>query len=127
MEIRTAEQYYVTPRNYLYQMNRLTDESWSKEQAADNCNQKPITLADIEQAEENSLSRMLKNENARGFNKSTMQDLDICALIDQNYLGTSTSVYTMTDSQRERTFRALLYDHRLPEKQIRRCLAMPSI
>ena len=127
MEIRKAEQYYVTPRNYLYQMNRLTDESWLKEQAADNCDQKPVTLADIEQAEDNAVSRMLKNENARGFNKSIMQDLDVCKLIDGNYLGSAPSVYVMTESQRERIFRALLYEHRLPEKQIRRCLAMPPI
>lgn len=48
MEIRKVEQYYVTPRNYLYQMNRLTDESWAKEQQQDQTGP-PITLRDVEQ------------------------------------------------------------------------------
>ena len=32
MELRRAELFYSSPRNYMFQMNRLTDESWTREQ-----------------------------------------------------------------------------------------------
>ena len=125
MEIRRAEQYYVSPRNYLYQMNRLTDESWKEEQKKDNSG-KPITLGDIENADEKTVAQMLKNESGRYFKENRMQDLDVCRLVDQDLLrsyGVS-SIYQLTDSQKQRLFRLLFYDYRLPDHQIRRCLAL---
>ena len=35
MEIRKVEMFYTSPRNFLYQMNRLTDESWEEDQKKD--------------------------------------------------------------------------------------------
>jgi hypothetical protein len=125
MEIRRAEQYYVSPRNYLYQMNRLTDDSWIQEQLKDNSG-KPISLADIEHADERSVAQMLKNENGRNFSHTRMQDLDVCHLIDSDLLrgyGVS-SVYQLTGSQRQQLARQLFYDYRLPEQQVRRCLVL---
>lgn len=125
MEIRRAEQFYVTPRNYLYQMNRLTDESWSAEQLKDNTG-KPITLADVEPSDERSIAQMLNNENGRNFNPNRLQDLDVCRLIDKDILPSYgvTSVYQLTATQKQRISRALYYDFHLPEHQIRRCLVL---
>jgi len=123
MEIRRAEQFYVTPRNYLYQMNRLTDENWIKEQAKDETGS-PFTIADIERADEQSVSRMLMNESGRGFNRNRMQDLDVCALIDKELAlpcGVS-SVYQLTDSQKMRIAKQLYYDYHIKLSQINRCL-----
>ena len=125
MELRRAEQFYGSPRNYLYQMNRLTDESWSREQDGD-CTGKPLTLADIEQADAPSVAQMLKNETGRNFSRTRLQDLDVCRLIDKDFLprfGVS-SIYRLTDTQKKRIARALFYDYRLPDHQIRRCLAL---
>ncbi|MBQ6952723.1 MAG: hypothetical protein IJP81_02300 [Bacteroidales bacterium] len=125
MEIRRAEQYYASPRNYLYQMNRLTDESWSQEQMKDNSG-KPISLSDIEHADERSVAQMLKNESGRNFNHTRLQDLDVCRLIDQDLLhsyGVS-SVYQLTGTQKQQLSRLLFHDYHLPEHQICRCLVI---
>ena len=126
MELRMAEQYYASPRNYLYQMNRLTDESWSKEQEKDGTGS-PLTIYDIEKADEHDIGQMLKNETGRNFNSSRMQDLDVCRLIDKDILpsyGVS-SVYLLTDSQKKRIADQLMYEFRLPQHQIDRCLVVP--
>ena len=124
MELRRAEQFYGSPRNYLYQMNRLTDESWTREQLEDRTGA-PLTLSDIEHADEHSVAKMLKNESGRNFSRSRMQDLDVCRLIDKELLPgyRVTSVYQLTDSQKQRLARMLRYDFHLPEHQIRRCQA----
>ena len=84
MEIRRAEQYYGSPRNYLYQINRLTDDSWTRDQM-DEGTGTPVTIYNIEQADEKSVAQMLKNESGRYYNRSRLQDLDVCRLIDGNY------------------------------------------
>ena len=123
MEIRRAEQYYGTARNYLYQMNRLTDESWKQEQLQDNTGQ-PVTLSMLEKADEKSVAQMLNNEHGRNFRHSGLQDLDVCRLIDNDLLPSLgvPSVYLLTDNQRQRISRLLWAEFRLPEHQIRRCL-----
>ena len=125
LELRRAEQYYGSPRNYLYQMNRLTDESWVREQQEDRTG-KPITISDIEHADEQTIAQMLKNENGRNFSRSRLQDLDVCRLIDKDIipgLG-ATSIYQLSESQKRNIGRTLYHDYHLPEHQIRRCLAL---
>lgn len=119
MEIRLAEQYYVTPRNYLYQMNRLTDESWSRDQRRDNTGE-PLTLEAVEQADERSVAQMLKNET--GKTRQLMQDMEVCRLIDQDILQGAASVYQLSESRKRGIARQLYYEFHLPEHQIRRCL-----
>lgn len=125
MEIRKVEQYYATPRNYLYQMNRLTDESWSREQLQDQTGP-PITLRDVERADENTVAQLLKNESGRNYKHGRMQDLDVCRLIDHDILpgyGVQ-SVYQLSSTQKQRIARQLFYEFHLPDHQIRRCLVM---
>lgn len=125
MEIRKAEQYYGSPRNFLFQMNRLTDESWSREQLSDRTGS-PITLIDIERTDEKSITQMLKNESGRFFSRSRMQDIDVCRLIDSQLCKPygASSPYTLSGTQKQRIAKQLYYDFRLPEAQIKRCLAM---
>lgn len=126
MELRVAEQYYTSPRNYLYQMNRLTDESWVKEQEKDHTGS-PLTIYDIERADEHDIVQMLKNENGRNFSCSRMQDLDVCRLIDKDLLPSYgvTSVYQLTETQKKRIAQVLQHEFRLPQHQIGRCLVLP--
>jgi len=123
MELRRAEQVYATPRNYLYQMNRLTDDRWIKDQLEDHTGS-PLTLAEIEKADEKSVAQMLINESGRNFDRHRMQDPAVCALIDKNLIIPfgATSVYQLTDSQKTRIARQLCFEFHLPEHQIRRCL-----
>lgn len=126
MEIRRAEQYYGSPRNYLYQINRLTDDSWTRDQM-DEGTGTPVTIYNIEQADEKSVAQMLKNESGRYYNRSHLQDLDVCRLIDGDLLSSfgATSVYHLTDSQKKSLAQRLRYEYHLPEAQIARCLVMP--
>ena len=125
MELRRAEQYYSTPRNFLYQMNRLTDESWVREQLKDNTGM-PITISDIEHADEKTVAQMLNNEYGRNFSRTRMQDMDVCALIDRELIrpyGVN-SVYQLTESQKLRIARLLKNEFHLPDAQISRCLVL---
>ena len=123
MELRRAEQYYGSPRNYLYQMNRLTDESWTREQAEDQTG-KPLTLGDIEQADEQSVAQMLKNESGRYYSRSRLQDLDVCRIIDRDILQGARTIYQLSDSEKKRIAQTLAGEYHLAEHQIRRCLAL---
>ena len=128
MEIRRAEQFYGSPRNYLYQMNRLTDESWIEDQARDETGA-PITLSIIERADERTVAQMLNNEHGRSFNKNRLQDMDVCRLIDKDILPGYgvTSVYQLTTTQKQRIARQLYQEFHLPESQIRRCLVFTGV
>ena len=125
MEIRRAEHYYGSPRNFLYQMNRLTDDSWSREQLNDGTGA-PITIGDIERSDEKSITQMLKNESGRYFSRTRMQDMDVCRLIDRELLLSYgvPSVYLLTDSQKKQIARLLFNEYHLPEQQIRRCVVL---
>ena len=125
MEIRQAERCYGSPRNYLYQMNRLTDESWSRDQLGDGTGA-PITLSMVERADEKSLAEMLNNEHGRQFSRSRLQDMDVCRLIDQDLLpgyGVR-SVYQLTPSQKHQIARLVQNEFHLPAVQISRCLVL---
>lgn len=128
MEIRQVEQFYVTPRNFLFQMNRLTDESWNRDQEKDGTG-RIIQLEDLEAGYGKAdIASMLKNENGRNFRNDRLQDLDVCQLIDKKMLKKYhvLSVYNLTSRQKDAIARQLLYDYHLPEKQVRRCLVYNS-
>lgn len=125
MELRRTEQFYSSPRNFLYQMNRISDESWSQEQLKDNTGT-PITLKDIENADEKTVAKMLNNEYGRNFNRTRLQDLDVCTLIDKELCRPfgANSVYQLTESQKMRIARQLKYDFHVSDAQISRCLVL---
>lgn len=125
MELRRAEQYYATPRNFLYQMNRISDEAWIKEQLTDNTGS-PITLSDIECTDKKTVEQLLRNEYGRYFSRTRLQDMDVCRLIDTDLLPSFDvpSVYMLTDSQKQRLTRLLKYEYHLPDSQIGRCLVL---
>lgn len=126
MELRRAEQFYGTPRNYLYQMNRLTDEDWQRDQEQDRTG-KPLTLDMLEPGYEKNIEQLLRNETGRQFSRTRLQDMDVCRLIDRDLIPGYgvTSIYQLTESQKQRIARQLYNEFLLPEAQIKRCLAMP--
>lgn len=102
-----VEQVYITPRNYLFQMNRLSDERSLEEQKKEDSRTPLITLDVIEKGTLGfDVKKMLTNEQGR-LNKSMMTDLELCTLIDVYYVpwmkGTTQAptLYSCTKSERE--------------------------
>ena len=151
-----VEQIYITPRNYLFQMNRLSDERSLEEQKREQSPTPIITIAVIEKGTTDCDVRgLLTNEQGR-INKSMMTDLELCRLIDDFYLPwlsgkrDGVSVYSCSSQERDELFdmlrhdiyryrKALIQDGRTllgraglcgktaSDNQIRRCLALPSM
>lgn len=124
-QIRQAEAYFVTPRNFLFDMNRLSREDWLKIQDEDGTAGDRITLAGMEPlygSEE--VSRMLANESGRNARPDARTDLDVCAMIDGDYVPRyqKSSVYQLSESQKDQIARDLYYDRKVSKRQINRCL-----
>jgi hypothetical protein len=125
MEIRRVEQYYASPRNFLFQMNRLTDETWMEEQKKDGTG-KPLTLADIEPGlDEKAIAQLLNNEHG----ETLVEPVAGSGRLPAHRQGTASrlwvpSVYFLSASQKNRIAATLQNEFHLPEKQIRRCLVL---
>ena len=126
IDVRYVEELYVTPRSYLYMMNRYSDEKWMKEQLEEDPLRPAVTLDTIEQASlDESVEHMKSNEHGR-VNLSSMTDLELCGIIDNEYvpLYGKSSVYHLTDGEKAEVGNKLWSRFRrsVSEKQIRRCL-----
>lgn len=126
IDVRYVEELYVTPRSYLYMMNRYSDEKWMKEQLEEDPLLPAVTLDMIEQASlDESVEHMKSNEHGR-VNLSSMTDLELCGIIDNEYvpLYGKSSVYHLTDGEKAEVGNKLWIRFRrsVSEKQIRRCL-----
>lgn len=81
-----VEQLYITPRNFLFQMNKVTDEKTEEAQKQEKSVTPIITIDLIEKGTpEFDRKRLLLNEQGR-VNKNLMTDLDLCRLIDGYYI-----------------------------------------
>ncbi len=125
MDVAEVENMFVTPRSFMYYMNRLSGEEWRAEQEKDMCTHPPVTLDVIERGITlQSLNRMLANENGRS-NYKAMSDISLCSIIDTEILPDSgrKSVYDMTRSQISDAIRYLRHTFSVSETQACRCLA----
>lgn len=98
-----VEELFISPRSFLYNMNRLSSDSWKEEQLADNNGLPPITLENVEpEYYKPTLSKLLQNESGRCF-RNDITDLELCKLIDSYYLNglKGKSIYGLTDSERK--------------------------
>ena len=121
-----VEHMFVTPRSYLYNMNRLSGEEWMREQEKDGNGDKPVTLDMIEEgARHQTISEMLSNEHGRN-DYNAISDIGLCTHIDKVLLPQMDreSVYVLSMSEKTALARLLKATYRLPSGQIRRCLAM---
>ena len=128
-----VESYYGTPRNYLYQMNRLGDEIFKQEQQDESPASPPITLSSIEKGiVGKGLSEILSQPNDKDL-AYNITDIELCSIIDGTCLPRYckvNSIYETTQAQR-----AKLYDliqnnlwrarhKRTSEAQLKRCLCL---
>ena len=125
IDVAEVERMFVTPRSFLYCMNRLSSEEWTAEQEKDMSSHPSVTLEVIEGGIGlQSLDKMLLNENGR-MNYKAMSDIGLCAIIDKQLLPAigKTSVYEMTMSEVSDALRHLRQTYHVNESQVRRCLA----
>ena len=77
-----VEEIYITPRNYLFHMNKLTDEKDLLDQKREN-DTPPVTMSSIESGVGGfDLRQALINEQGK-VNHSRMTDLELCRVIDE--------------------------------------------
>lgn len=124
--VQQVELLYVTPKNFIFYMNRTSDDRWIEEQKEDNVLSEPITMALIEQGVTlTSPEQMYLNEKGRN-NYNRISDISLCEEIDRivvNQYNTK-SVYTMSYSQKQELYHLVKELYRIGDAQARRCLAM---
>ncbi len=133
LDTSQVEAMYVSPRNFLYQMNKVGDEMSVREQQEENSSTQIITLGVIEPGfSSEEISQFLRNEKGR-FNPAFISDIDLCQLIDGTYLPKyhrSSTLYDLSVAQRARLCDRLwkelwpLTKKRTTETQLKRCLAL---
>ena len=130
-----VEQVYITPRNYLYQMNRISDERMIKEQLDEN-SMPPVTLDAIEQGVQDFDVRSALISEQGKVNNYSMTDLELCHIIDDillpRYLKASDgrSIYLLSKTKRAEMANTIWRESRdsfgkkTTTAQIRRCLVI---
>lgn len=126
-QVKMLEHYYRTPRCFDYYMCRLSGEEWQQEQQKDAKGGAPITLENIEPASaQESVATMLARENGRFYSPTRLSDMEICQIIDTEYIPgfRKQSVYQLSESERSRIGSDLAFRFRIPDLQLRRCLVL---
>lgn len=129
MEIGTLESsFFSTARNFMYQMNRITDEFWINEQLEDKGKEELVTLFNVEKAfDRKSVEMMLVSEKGTKYNPSIPNDTEVCQIIDRDLIskGKSASIYSLSDAQRQKIAVQLQKEFKIPKYRAYRCLALP--
>lgn len=126
LDIPQVENLFVTPRAFNFYMSRKSSEEWEAEQQKDKTDMPPISLKTIESVPgQREIEKMLMYENGKAdYRRPT--DTDVCALIDRTILPkyNKSSVYLLTEKEKQMIANNLYSQYRLAASQIRRCLVM---
>lgn len=133
LDVAQVEAIYVTPRNFLYQMNRIGDETSLRDQQAEKSSSPLITLNLLEKGMPDfDLTQLLKNENGK-HDPNRISDLELCQLIDERCLPKyfrGATIYETTVSQRSFLFDLISRNlwktlkKKTTEAQLKRCLCL---
>ena len=86
LETAHVESLYGTPRNFLYQMNKIGDEKGQQDQREEKSSSPIITLELMEKGvPENDISTLLRNQSGK-HNPNRILDLELCSLIDTTFV-----------------------------------------
>ncbi|MBO4670799.1 MAG: hypothetical protein J5640_03030 [Bacteroidales bacterium] len=141
-----VESVYVSPRNFLFQMNRISDAKDIADQQKEN-SLPAVTLESVERGVPGfDPSKAFIAEQGR-VNKNRMTDIELCHIIDDVILpsryfkgATESSLYLLPERKRAdlgnalwQEFRNVRYRHSdspfsektITEDQLRRCLCIP--
>ena len=98
-----------------------------REQREDGVVDAPITLESLEQPSRyEPIAKMLASEKGYNYSPSQRSDIDLCQIIDMEYVRSygQASVYQLTIEQRRRIAGDLARRLHAPAAQILRCLAL---
>ena len=126
IEVSEVENFFATPRAFLFYMNRLSGEEWRAEQSKDSLDVPPVTIAEIEMGINlQSLDRMLNNENGR-LNYRILTDLELCRIIDSHIADQygKSSVYDLNTGELYDACRHFTRTTHAPIQQVERCIAL---
>ena len=141
-----VEELYITPRNFLYQMNRIADEKDELKQEQEN--DLPIVTMDvIEQGVPDYVGKVARIMEQGRVDHNRMTDLELCNIIDGTILPRYfkdcqyISIYLLSESKRANICEVLLRESQqarwaktpgpflkgknVTETQLRRCLCLP--
>ena len=124
--VQQVELLYGTPRNFLYYMNRPSDDKWIEEQKEDDVSSAPVTIETIEHGVMlTPYNIMLKNEKGR-INYKTLTDIQLCEEVDRIVVTQfkTTSIYCLSYSEKQELYHIVKDLYHAGEAQTRRCLAM---
>lgn len=131
-DVSYVELLYVSPKSFLYYMNRRTSEAWLQEQEKDENGITPVSLNQIEEGvfqeglmPEASMSRMLINERG-AFALPPFSDIDVCTLIDKTFVPKykRDSVYLLTEGEKKDIASVLAGKFKIGDNQLQRCLVI---
>jgi hypothetical protein len=107
-----VEEIYISPRNFLFNMNKLTGERDTEEQRKEN-DIPPITIDAIETGTPDFVLKEAKIFEQGKVDKKRMTDLELCSIIDGQILprlikgSEKTSIYNLPESRRAAICEAL--------------------
>jgi hypothetical protein len=145
LDVAWVEQNYISPRNFLFQMNRIADEKDLENQQKEN-GLPPVTMETIETGVPDFVLKESKVFEYGRVNRSNMTDLELCALIDTMLVPKvckerqDASVYLLSeskraelcewlwreclDARRQKGTQSIFANKYVSENQLRRCLSL---
>ena len=140
-----VEELYISPRNFVFQMNRQSDEERDLQEQRKENDTEPVTLESIENGVPDFDPRFTRTFEQGKVNYGRMTDLELCGLIDDQVLPNlfrnpeEASVYALPFSKRAKLYDilwqkylAMRYQRKdslfggktITEAQLARCLCM---
>ena len=126
VDVADLEHQFSTARSYIYYMNRLSGETWEKEQSNDGLDPPPIQIQDIEYGVKCAATQqLLANEHGR-HNQNVIHDIELCRIIDRllNDRFDGKTVYQLSAQQVQQAATFLKSRYHIGKEQTERCLAM---
>ena len=126
VDVADLEHQFSTARSYMYYMNRLSGETWEKEQSNDGPDTTPIRISDIENGVNRvSVQQLLANEHGR-HNQNAVHDIELCRIIDRllNDRFGGRTVYQLSLDQVQQAASFIKSRYHIGTEQVQRCLAM---
>ncbi len=115
LNIEAVENLYLSPKNFLYLINRpaYSDLNKGKDEG------KQLSLGDLEHTED--IESLYQNERRRSMS-GQVSDLEVCSMIEK-MLPAGTSYCQLCDFEKRRLAGLILKKHFVPNAQLLRCFA----
>ena len=126
LDLTDIEHRFVTPRAFLFYMNRLSGEEWRREQEKDHDAGLTVSLEMIERnSTSQSISEMLGHEHGKSDYRA-VTDIELCEFIDKQILPKYgfASVYETPSHLKQKLLSQVVSEKSIKVIRVRRCLVM---